>query len=69
VSTWLIGAASAATVAVAWYVYRGAWRIAHASGDPDVAVLLVAVSAFLVVLVCTLTFTTWIVRPHGPRHR
>ena len=71
-STWVIGAASVSAVAVAWHVYRGAWRIAHSSGDRDIAVLLVAVSAFLVVVVCTLTFTIWIVRPpgpHGPRHR
>jgi len=68
-STWVIGAASVSTIAVAWHVYRGAWRIAHSSGDRDIAVLLVAVSAFLIVVVCTLTFTIWIVRPHGPRHR
>jgi chromate transport protein ChrA len=68
-STWVVGAASASTIAVAWYVYRAAWRIAHDSGDRDLAVLLIAVSAFLVVLVCTLTFTTWIVRPHRPRPR
>jgi hypothetical protein len=69
VATWLIGAASVATVAVAWRVHRVAWRMVDAGGDHEIAVLLVAVSAVLLVVVCTLTFTTWIVRPRRRRHR
>lgn len=65
-STWLIGAASGATVAVAWYVHRAAW---HLRRDDELSVLLVAVSAVLLVVVSTLTFTTWIVRPNPPRRR
>ena len=64
VSTWLIGAATAATLAVAWRVHRAAWNMVYGGGDHEIAVLLVAVSAVLVVVVCTLTFTMWIVRPH-----
>jgi hypothetical protein len=54
---------------VAWHIYRGAWHLVDSSGDHEVAVLLVAVSAVLIVVVCTLTFTMWIVRPHPRRHR
>ncbi len=63
VATWVTGASTAGALAVAWYVYRGAWRLARTRDDDEVAVLLVAVSAVLLVVVCTLTFTLWLVRP------
>lgn len=69
VVTWMIGAVTAATLIVAWHIYRGAWDLVGLRGDHEVAVLLVAVSAVLLVVVCTLTFTMWLVRPHRQRHR
>lgn len=69
VATWMVGAVSAATLGVAWHIYRGAWHLVASSGDHEVALLLVAVSAVLLVVLCTLTFTMWLVRPHWQGHR
>ena len=69
IATWLVGGGSVITLVVAWWVYRAAWRLAHARGDHEIAVLLVALSVVLLVVVCTLTFTMSIVRPHQRPHR
>ena len=60
---------AAAAVAASWHVYRGAWSRALMHGDEDVAIVLVAASAVLLVLVCTLVFTAVLIRPRRRARR
>ena len=62
-ASWLVGIATMAALGVSWHVYRAAWDRARTFADDEIAVLLVAISAVLVVVVCTLTFTMWFARP------
>lgn len=54
----------AAALGASWHVYRGAWSRVRLQGEDDVAIVLVAASTVLLLLVCTLVFTAVIIRPH-----
>ena len=58
-----------AAVGASWHVYRGAWSRVQLRGDDDVAIVLVAASAVLLVLVCPLVFTAVIIRPRRRAQR
>lgn len=65
VATLFVTPVALAALGVSWRVYRGAWSRAHLQGEDDVALVLVAVSTVLLVLVCTLVFTTMLMRPRA----
>lgn len=68
IASWVAAAATIAAVAVSWHVYRGAWQRARTHGEDELALLLVAISVVLLLLVCTLAFTRRCAPVRRPRH-